>query len=51
MKRYLLFDSNCSTCSKIARAIVQEVNGQFAIRSFYESDIQDLLNQANNVRS
>lgn len=47
MKRYLLFDSNCSTCSKIARAIVQEVNGQFTIRSFYESDIQDLLNQAN----
>lgn len=47
MKRYLLFDSDCSTCSKIARAIEHEVAGQLIARSLRDPEIQALLNQAN----
>lgn len=47
MERYLLYDSGCSTCSKMARAIEQEVDGQLIARSLHDPDIQNLLNQAN----
>lgn len=47
MERYLLFDSGCSRCTKIAHAIEQEVDGPFTVRSLWDPHIQELLNQAN----
>ena len=46
MERYLLFDSDCGTCSRIAEAIAPETRGWLAIRSLTEPAIQNLLSKA-----
>ncbi len=44
--RYLLFDSACTTCSKLARAIEQETGGWLTARSLREGAMQTLLEGA-----
>lgn len=46
MKRYLLFDSGCTTCSKIANRIEGVVEGHVEIRSLHDRSMQDLLKTA-----
>lgn len=45
MNRYLLFDSGCSHCSNLAKAIEQEVDGKMVIRSLHDSAMKELLNR------
>ncbi len=46
MKYHLLFDSGCSTCTKLARAIEDESGGRLAIRSLHDPQVQALLKKA-----
>ena len=45
MKRYLLFDSGCCQCSKIAKAIEQEAGGKLTIRSLRDPAVKELLDR------
>ena len=45
MKRYLLFDSGCCQCSKIAEAIEQEAGGKLTIRSLRDPAVKELLDR------
>ncbi|MGP4079175.1 hypothetical protein ACTWQL_04610 [Pseudalkalibacillus sp. R45] len=46
VKRYLLFDSNCSVCINLATSIEKESNGWLTIRSLHNPEMKELLNQA-----
>lgn len=46
MKQYLLFDSNCAQCTKIAEEIGQELHEMIEIRSLRDAEIQVMLDQA-----
>src|SRR5437667_881952 len=46
MQHYLLFDSGCLTCSKLAQAIEDESKGWLVVRSLREPEMQELLTQA-----
>lgn len=50
MDRLLLFDSDCSQCSEIARKISVIAEGRISIRSLREHAIVTLLSEANNYR-
>lgn len=43
VERYLLFDSGCTTCSRLATAIEKESGGRIILRSLHELDIQLML--------
>lgn len=45
MKRYLLFDSGCATCSKIADEVERETAGWLKARSLRETAVQEILNK------
>jgi len=45
MKRYLLFDSGCCQCSKLARTIEQEVSDKLTIRSLHDPEVKELLDR------
>lgn len=45
MKRFLLFDSGCAFCTKLAREVEQESNGILMARSLREPDIQAILDE------
>ncbi len=45
MKRYLLFDSGCSLCSKLAEAIEQEAGGKLMVRSLRDPAVKELLDR------
>ena len=45
MKRYLLFDSGCIKCSKVARTIEKEVNGWLVADSLHNPQMQELLDR------
>ncbi len=45
MKRYLLFDSGCCQCSKIAESIEQEAGGKLTIRSLRDPAVKELLDR------
>lgn len=47
MERYLLFDSACSSCSKIAEEIAEQVGQRLIVRSLHDPEIQELLHRAN----
>ena len=46
MHRYLLFDSGCSQCTEIARAVEQAAQGGLEARSLRDPTMQRLLAQA-----
>lgn len=46
MERYLLFDSSCTTCSKIAAKVKNETNGRIVARSLHDGKIKEILDQA-----
>lgn len=46
MERFLLFDSSCAVCKKLAQAIEAETNGQLATRSLNDPKMQTLLDLA-----
>lgn len=46
MTHYLLFDSQCLSCSSLAQAIESESQGWLAARSLHEAEMQALLNRA-----
>lgn len=48
MERYLLFDSSCTKCSQIARAVEQICSGWCAARSLHEPSMQELLGKTNS---
>ncbi len=45
MEYYLLFDSECSTCTALAHAIEIEAGGRLTARSLHEPKVQGLLNR------
>ena len=45
MKRYLLFDSGCGRCSKIAQSIEREAGGKLTIRSLRDPEVKALLDR------
>lgn len=47
MPRYLLFDSTCEQCTKLAQAIGHETNGWLTTRSLSDCGIQKLLHRTN----
>lgn len=46
MKRYLLFDSGCMRCTKIAEEVKEATQGWLEIRSLRDSKFHNLLTQA-----
>lgn len=46
MECYLLFDSGCSTCSRIAQEVEQEASGFLAVRTLRDPKMQELLKSA-----
>lgn len=46
MKRYLLFDSGCSLCSKLARNIERIAEGWLVAHSLNDRSMQALLKEA-----
>lgn len=46
MERYLLFDSGCSTCTKIAHAIEAETDGWLTAHHLGDPEVQALLKRA-----
>ncbi len=46
MKRYLLFDSGCSLCTKVAREVEREAGGWLEARSLREPEMRALLDRA-----
>lgn len=46
MKRYLLFNSNCEMCSKIATELAKELGGWLEIRSLNDPAMRDYLNSS-----
>ncbi|WP_221568986.1 hypothetical protein [Alkalihalobacillus sp. TS-13] len=45
VKRYLLFDSNCSVCINLATSIEKESNGWLTIQSLHNPEMKERLNQ------
>ncbi|VAW37797.1 hypothetical protein MNBD_CHLOROFLEXI01-1109 [hydrothermal vent metagenome] len=45
MKRFLLFDSDCSVCNTLAQAIEEEANGWLQAASLHEPSMQHILSQ------
>lgn len=43
MDRYLLFDSGCNTCSRIAKEVEREIDGFLAVRTLRDPKMQELL--------
>ncbi len=43
MKHYLLFDSGCCQCSKIAKSIEKEAGGRLTTRSLRDPEVKELL--------
>ncbi len=43
MDRYLLFDSGCNTCSRIAQEVEQEIDGFLVARTLRDPKMQELL--------
>ncbi len=43
MKRYLLFDSDCSRCSRLAAGIARQSDGRLSVRSLRDPQMQDAL--------
>ena len=48
MERYLLFDAQCLTCSKLAQAVTSTTNGWMTARSLHDPQMQSLLAQTQN---
>src|SRR5690606_36907029 len=46
MRHILLFDSGCSTCSRLAKEIGQATNDLLETRSLIDAQIQKLLDEA-----
>lgn len=46
MKRYLLFDSGCHSCSELAQTIEREAEGWLTARSLRDAEMQSLLKKA-----
>lgn len=46
MPRYLLFDSGCASCTRLAQAIEREAGGWVRARSLRDAEIQALLGRA-----
>ena len=45
MKRYLLFDSGCCGCSKIAKSIEQEAGDKLTIRNLRDPEVREMLDR------
>jgi hypothetical protein len=45
MERYLLFDAKCPVCNRLAQAIEKESGGRLKVRSLYDREMQEVLNQ------
>lgn len=43
MKRYLVFDSRCSICDRLAKAIEQAAGGKLEAISIYDTEARKLL--------
>lgn len=48
MKRYLLFDAGCLSCTTLAQSIEQESQGWLQARSLREPQMQEYMKQANH---
>lgn len=46
MQRYLLFDSSCGVCSRLAKRIESEATGKLVARSLHDPEIVKMLNTA-----
>lgn len=46
MERFLLFDSGCSLCTELAKAIERETDGRLKARSLREPEVKVLLDRA-----
>jgi hypothetical protein len=47
MERFLLFDSDCGTCRRIAESIEPETKGWLIVRSLHDTEMQSRLRDAN----